>query len=122
MSQAINLAAPFIVGCPSSNPILPVKQYKHLNFTSAGTQAPKTCIVNIEGGLSSTNNWVAFLHGGKVTYTAITNNTVTFPDLIGVVYAVVTNTNSAVNDDTTLAGPVRLNLGLASNQTAPSSN
>jgi hypothetical protein len=121
LSEAFNLGAPFIKSCPSTNPVLPVKKFKSLTLDS--TTPGQTTTVKVDGEPCADNTWVAFLHGSKVDFVQVVDNSVTIPStLFGTVYAVLTSSNKAVNDDTTIAGVQLLAIGLSADTKVPSSN
>jgi hypothetical protein len=108
------MAAAFITSCPSTNPALPVKAFPTLTVTTTRYSPGKTISLKYTPATAiadGTALYVAFYTGLTVEYAKLENNQVVIPeDLRGQVYAVVTTSDSAVDDTNTVAGPAILLL------------
>ncbi|KAH8111504.1 ferritin-like domain-containing protein [Phellopilus nigrolimitatus] len=117
-NQVFTLAASFITACPSSNPALPFTAFPALAVAADGgaPAAPgKSAQVAFEDS-GSGDRYLAFMSGLDTTFAKIDGNKqVTIPEgLQGTVYAVVTSSNQAVTDASTIAGPAILSFPLTS--------
>ncbi|KAJ7087718.1 ferritin-like domain-containing protein [Mycena crocata] len=114
LNQVYSIAAAFITDCPSTNPALPVTAFPSLAVKTTRYSPGK--IIELEYTPATpvadgTALHVAFYTGLSVEYAPLTDGKVTIPeDLRGQVYAVVTTSDSAVNDGNTIAGPAILLL------------
>lgn len=108
MDQVYTLASPFIVACPPSNPMLPVKAFPAV---ALGTTGPIKAGQTITLSTTATGaTYGAFMALTGPVFQALTPTSggyaVTVPSNFGgQTYIVLTNSNSAVSDDNTLAGP-----------------
>eukprot|EP00914_Ancora_sagittata_P002143 GHVO01004864.1.p1 GENE.GHVO01004864.1~~GHVO01004864.1.p1 ORF type:complete len:138 (+),score=17.95 GHVO01004864.1:203-616(+) len=106
LNEVFSLAAPFITSCPSTNPTLPVKAFPALTLTDA--KPGQSAEVSSKSG-STDGMFVAFYSGLSQTFVAVEDGKVAVPgDLLGTVYAVLTNSNSTASDSTIQAGPAIL--------------
>ncbi|KLO13125.1 hypothetical protein SCHPADRAFT_828488 [Schizopora paradoxa] len=120
-NQVFTLASTFITSCPSTTPQLPFTTFPSLTFE--GTPTPgqvSTLDFNVTSSSNSSTNGtlsVAFLVGRNQTFVPLSaNNSVTIPaELQGMVYAVVTNSDTNATDATTVAGPAILQFPFNSN-------
>ncbi|KAI5117338.1 hypothetical protein M0805_001943 [Coniferiporia weirii] len=117
LNQAFSLAAGFIVSCPSTNPVLPVRAFPTLNVTSA-SYTPGSNITlafnHTANGAAPTNAdtplFLTLLTGlGKLSASIWDNGngtwSATLPEALqGTVYALVTDSNSTATDSDTVAG------------------
>ncbi|KAJ7931754.1 ferritin-like domain-containing protein [Mycena leptocephala] len=114
LNQVYTMAAAFITSCPSTNPALPVKAFPTLAVTATRYSPGKTISLQYTPATAiadGTALYVAFYTGLTVEYAKLENNQVVIPeDLRGQVYAVVTTSDSAVDDTNTVAGPAILLL------------
>ncbi|KAJ7935203.1 ferritin-like domain-containing protein [Mycena leptocephala] len=114
LNQVYSIAAAFITSCPSTNPALPVKAFPSLAVTTTRYSPGKTISLQYTPATAiadGTALYVAFYTGLTVEYAKLENNQVVIPeDLRGQVYAVVTTSDSAVDDTNTVAGPAILLL------------
>ncbi|KAJ7087712.1 ferritin-like domain-containing protein [Mycena crocata] len=114
LNQVYSIAAAFITDCPSTNPALPVTAFPTLTVKTTRYSPGKTIELEYTPATPVANGTalhVAFYTGLSVEYAPLTDGKVIIPvDLRGQVYAVVTTSDSAVNDRNTIAGPVILLL------------
>ena len=107
-SGVFSLAAQFITNCPSSNPPLPVQAHPALNVSNAspasGDDVTFTFDKSGSGSSNSTGEFVVWLDGLDVIYTALSRDgkTIVPQGLAGTVYAAVVSTKSAPVSDATL--------------------
>ncbi|KAH8111520.1 ferritin-like domain-containing protein [Phellopilus nigrolimitatus] len=106
-SQAFTIASQYIASCPSSNPTLPFKAFPALTIAAKGTPALGKTVKLAYEDSGSDPRWLAIMSGLETRYFKIDgDHQVAFPDnLQGVVYAVVTSSDEAVTDASTIAGP-----------------
>jgi hypothetical protein len=112
-NEVYTLAAQFITSCPSSNPPLPVKAFPTLTASSKDSPVKVGSTVmlttkgyKVEGG----KVYAAFITVTGPVYADATpvdgGYTVVVPKgIAGQSYVVLTSCNTAVTDDTTIAGP-----------------
>ncbi|KAF9028764.1 hypothetical protein BDZ89DRAFT_986507 [Hymenopellis radicata] len=108
LNEVFSLASPFIVSCPESNPVLPVKAFPSLTFGPPGPKPGDTISLAFD---ECNDSLVAvFMTGLDMITAPIKDGMVTIPSTLrGTVYLVVSNDKSgAVSDDTTVAGPAVL--------------
>lgn len=100
-------SAAFITSCPSSNPALPVKAFPALTVTPAAPKIGEKVTVKYNG---TTSGVFLSLFTGLSTYSLpLSSGSATLPsNLTGTVYAVVSSNDTAVTDDTIVAGPAIL--------------
>jgi len=134
LNDVYSLAAPFITGCPATNPALPVTAFPSLTV-GAGPYAPGQQVA-VSGGNSSDTSFGVFLSGLGQSVSAVVNGQVTIPvGLFGQVYVgfvclahithtltllffglhsylVLTNTNATASDENTIAGPAVIEVPL----------
>ncbi|KAG2143554.1 ferritin-like domain-containing protein [Suillus bovinus] len=103
------LASGVIVSCPSSNMPLPVKAFPALSFP-ADAQPGKTVTVSFNATTTSEQLYVAFIAGLGATFVPLSSQmTVEIPSTLqGVVFPVVTSSDTTVTDNVTIAGPAFL--------------
>ncbi|KZS93402.1 hypothetical protein SISNIDRAFT_507377 [Sistotremastrum niveocremeum HHB9708] len=102
--QVFTLASGFIVSCPATNPVLPVKAFPSLAVVEAAP-APGSTIHLTFNSTTTAPTFLALFAGLNTTFVPITNATALLPTgLQGTVYGVVTTNGTAVSDDTTIAG------------------
>jgi len=107
--QVFTLASPFIVSCPSSNPVLPIQPFPQLNITTTSLEPGSNATIAYANSSSVTvQTYVAFLTGLTQIFVPVYNGQVTLPELFGAVYAIVTTNDTTVTDSNTLAGPALL--------------
>jgi len=109
-SQVYSLAAPFIVSCPDTNPALPVVQFSPL--TVGKVWPGKKVQLTFECHSGNKVLYAHFLNGLTDTVVKINpDHTVAFPkNLSGTVYVVVSETEDALTDANTVAGPAIVQL------------
>ncbi|KAJ6568420.1 ferritin-like domain-containing protein [Mycena vulgaris] len=114
LNQVYSIAAAFITSCPSTNPALPVKAFPSLTVTTTRYSPGKSIALEYTPATAvadGTALYVAFYTGLAVEYAKLEDGKVVIPDdLRGQVYAVVTTSDSEVNDANTIAGPAILLL------------
>ncbi|KZT42830.1 hypothetical protein SISSUDRAFT_1015410, partial [Sistotremastrum suecicum HHB10207 ss-3] len=116
--EVFSLASPFITSCPSTNPALPFVAFPNLTVTPATPAAGDNITLAFSG--NSTGAFLALLHGLNQTFVPISNNSAILPaGLQGTVYAVVSNSSSAVADNNTIAGPAILQFPFDSSASNP---
>ena len=116
MNQVFTLAASFIVDCPSTNPKLPVQAFPSLAFTNPQPGATSTLTFTPAGTPPSGPLFVAFFTGLDTIFVEIQGGAVQIPSqLLGTVYAVVTDSNTSASDDNVVAGPAILLFDFNSN-------
>ena len=108
LSQAFTLASQFITACPATNPALPVTAFPTL--TVPATARPGQTVQLSFSAPYSGPLFAAFLSGLDVIWVPIAHDlTVQIPaHLFGTSYLVVTNDNTKVTDEHTVAGPALL--------------
>ncbi|KIJ60862.1 hypothetical protein HYDPIDRAFT_31909 [Hydnomerulius pinastri MD-312] len=119
LNQIYTLASSVITSCPSTNMALPVKAFPALTFP-AGAAPGQTVQFTYNATSPSGTQCIAFLSGLNSTIVPIgSNNTITIPsNLQGVVFAIVTTSNSTVTDADTVAGPAFLSFDFGSSAQA----
>ena len=108
-----SLASQFITDCPSTNPALPLSTFPGLNITSSNGSAiaPGSNVTLAYNSTSNGTDYLAFFSGMNTTFAEISGNQTTIPDTLqGLVYAVVSNSNSSASDSNVVAGPVILSF------------
>lgn len=118
INDVYTLAAGFITACPSSNPVLPVKAFPSLTLDPKTPKPVKTGSTvtlltpghTIHPAAGKHTIYAAFISVTGPTFVVATpvrgGFSVTIPKgFSGQSYAVLTNCNTAVTDDTTIAGP-----------------
>ncbi|KAI0319459.1 ferritin-like domain-containing protein [Amylostereum chailletii] len=119
LNQVYTIASAFITSCPESNPKLPVSAFPALSFSANPTpgQTADLTYTPPDGVDASVPLFVAFLSGQSAVFVALTDSKkVAIPsDLRGTVYALISTDGSAVNDNTTIAGPAVLDFSYNSN-------
>ncbi|KAH8111505.1 ferritin-like domain-containing protein [Phellopilus nigrolimitatus] len=121
-NQVYTLAASFITSCPSSNPTLPFTAFPALTVAENGTPvAPGKSAKVAYTDNGSGDRYLAFMSGLNTKYAKIDGNQqVTIPaGLQGTVYAVVTSSNQAVMDASTIAGPAILSFPFPASASNP---
>jgi hypothetical protein len=114
--EVYTLAAPFITGCPSSNPPLPVKAFPSLTLGTMGTVSTGSTITLLTKGYElKPKDGSAQLYGAFITVTGPIFVPATPVDggysvvipagVAGQSYVVLTPCNDKVTDDTVVAGP-----------------
>jgi len=107
--QVSSLASTFITSCPSTNPMLPFKEFPTLSVTPAAPVAGTSVTLAFTGVTPPSDGlYLALFSGLSTTFVEITNNfQITLPtNLTGTVYGVISTSGTTVSDDTTVAGPV----------------
>jgi len=111
-NEVYSLAAPFITGCPSSNPALSLTAFPGLMVTSTGTVLSGNNITVAAKIPTSTNPvYAAFITVTGPVWAPISlwgngQYMVTVPQGVhGQSYLVLTKNNTAATDDTVIAGP-----------------
>ena len=115
-----SLASRFITDCPSTNPALPLSPFPGLNITSTNgsTIAPGSNVTLSYNSTSNGTDYLAFFSDMNTTFAEISGNQTTIPDsLQGLVYAVVSNSNSSASDSNIVAGPVILSFAFGATVT-----
>ncbi|KAF5376287.1 hypothetical protein D9615_008533 [Tricholomella constricta] len=117
LNAVYTLAASFIESCPSTNPPLPVKAFPALIFAARATPGSLSTITFESSVPASTPLFTVFFTGlSQKVVPIMDGNSVTLPaDLVGVVYAVVSTSDTTATDENIIAGPVILNFGFDSN-------
>ncbi|THH08551.1 hypothetical protein EW145_g2617 [Phellinidium pouzarii] len=122
MDQAFSLAAGFIVSCPSTNPVLPIRAFPGLNVTTTtptpGQAVSLTFDRTASGAATTTADtqlFLTLLSGiGKLAVPVTADGSsysATLPEnLQGTVYGLITNTNATAKDEDTVAGVAILNF------------
>jgi len=102
--QVFSLASGFIVSCPATNPVLPVKAFPSLAVAEAAP-APGSTVHLTFNSTTTSPTFLALFAGLNTTFVPITNATAQLPEgLQGTVYGVVTTNGTAVSDNSTVAG------------------
>ncbi|KAI5117337.1 hypothetical protein M0805_001942 [Coniferiporia weirii] len=117
LNQAFSLAAGFIVSCPSTNPVLPVRAFPTLSIASTSYTPGSNVSLAFDrnaSGAAQTNAdtplFLTLLTGlGKLSTPVRENSdgtwSATLPETLqGTVYALVTDNNSTATDSDTVAG------------------
>jgi Ferritin-like domain len=106
--EVYSLASAFIVSCPASNPVIPVKAFPALSVQGTGAVSAGECI-SVSG--SWTDGIYAVILSGLDSYAvAVEDNKFKFPSdptITGQVYLVFSTAETAT-DDTIIAGPAIL--------------
>ncbi|KIM32327.1 hypothetical protein M408DRAFT_316167 [Serendipita vermifera MAFF 305830] len=108
LNNVYSLAAPFITSCPDSNPTLPVQAFPAL--TTTGSMPTPGGPVTFSFNSTSAGDrplFAAFFMGLQTKFVPLDDSmTATVPaEAIGTVYAVISTNDTAVTDDSTVAGP-----------------
>ncbi|KAG2095868.1 ferritin-like domain-containing protein [Suillus cothurnatus] len=116
LNHVWTVASGVIVSCPSSNMPLPVKAFPALSFP-ADAQPGQTVQVSFNATTTSEQLYVAFIAGLGATFVPLSSQmTVDIPSTLqGVVFPVITTSNTTVTDDVTIAGPAFLSFDFNSN-------
>jgi len=116
LNHVWTVASGVIVSCPSSNMPLPVKAFPALSFP-ADAQPGQTVQVSFNATTTSEQLYVAFIAGLGATFVPLSPQmTVNIPSTLqGVVFPVITTSNTTVTDDVTIAGPAFLSFDFNSN-------
>jgi hypothetical protein len=116
LNHVWTVASGVIVSCPSSNMPLPVKAFPALSFP-ADAQPGQTVQVSFNATTTSEQLYVAFIAGLGATFVPLSPQmTVDIPSTLqGVVFPVITTSNTTVTDDVTIAGPAFLSFDFNSN-------
>ncbi|KAG2356614.1 hypothetical protein BDR07DRAFT_1491709 [Suillus spraguei] len=111
LNHVWTIASGVVVSCPSSNMPLPVKAFPALTFP-ADAQPGQTVQVSFNATTTSEPLYVAFIAGLGATYVPLSPQmTVEIPSTLqGVVFPVITSSNTAVTDNVTIAGPTFLSF------------
>jgi hypothetical protein len=111
LNHVWTVASGVIVSCPSSNMPLPVKAFPALSFP-ADAQPGQTVQVSFNATTTSEQLYVAFIAGLGATFVPLSPQmTVDIPSTLqGVVFPVITTSNTTVTDDVTIAGPAFLSF------------
>ena len=126
MRQAFSLAAGFITSCPSTNPDLGIFAFPPLTVTTPSFVAGESISLSFNATAASGSEtlFLALLAGLDNRFVPITGSggdgsaSALLPaDLIGTVYALVTNTNETATDAYTVAGVAILEFPFDSNFT-----
>jgi hypothetical protein len=109
MNQVFTLAAAFITECPSTNPTLPVHAFPSLTFANPSPGANSTLSFTPASTPPSGPLYVAFFTGLDTIFVEISDGAVVIPSqLLGTVYAVVTDSGNSTEDENIVAGPAIL--------------
>lgn len=110
LNHVWTLASGVIVSCPPSNMPLPVKAFPALSFP-AGAQPGQTVQVSFNATTSG-QLYVAFIAGLGATFAPLSSQmtVVILSSLQGVVFPVVTSSDTMVTDNVTIAGPAFLSF------------
>jgi hypothetical protein len=118
INEVYTLASPFIVSCPSSNPVLPVMAFPALTATSTGTLQTGSQVTLATGSnyKAPSTVYAVFITVTGPVFTPVTPSnsgySVTVPaGVSGQSYVVLTSSNSTVTDDNIVAGPAILEVG-----------
>ncbi|KAA1473603.1 hypothetical protein DENSPDRAFT_859966 [Dentipellis sp. KUC8613] len=119
LNQVFTLAASFITSCPPNNTPLPVKAFPSLSLTEPTAAQPGATVQlqfddHTDG---QTPLFAAFLSGDDalvVPIDADRRSVYIPPELRGTVYLVLTTNGEAVEDKSTIAGPVMLEFAFNS--------
>jgi len=108
MIVVLELAFPFIVSCPSTNPPLAVKALPSLTIDNPVSGQNTT----VWQGSNWTNpEYIAFFSGLEQIFVLVENGQVAVPaNLSGLTFAVATSNDTMVSMDTVLAGPTFFTL------------
>jgi len=124
LDEVYTLAAAFIVSCPASNPALPVKAFPTLTLDSTSSSISAGSIVTlltpgytVKAASGEVTIYAAFISVTGPTFVVATpvagGFSVTIPaGFSGQSYAVLTNCNETVTDDTIVAGPAIIEVRL----------
>ncbi|KAJ3805204.1 ferritin-like domain-containing protein [Lentinula aff. lateritia] len=103
LDAAYTLASQYISGCPSSNPTLPVTALSPLTIANASLGQAST--VSAANNVTVEGQYVAFLSGLTPTFVQVVGGQVVVPaTIMGTSYAVLTSSNTSVDDSTVTAG------------------
>lgn len=123
-NQVFSLAAPFIVSCPESNPPLPVKAFPALALTTTDEIRTGSTITFSSSGYSVAQPqggnipvylaWIA-VTGPTFTEVTVSSDGTSFTSTVpegfhGQSYAILTTCSDKVSDDTTIAGPLLVEI------------
>lgn len=122
--EVYTLAAPFIVSCPASNPVLPVKAFPSLSLGTTGTVSAGTTITldtpgyTLKAADGSSPLYAAFITVTGPIFVPATpvagGFSVVVPSgVTGQSYVVLTGCDDAVTDDTVAAGPAIVEIASA---------
>ncbi|THH05403.1 hypothetical protein EW146_g9913 [Bondarzewia mesenterica] len=114
LNQVYTIASSFITDCPSTNPTLPVKAFPALTAAAATKAAPGQSL-KLDFTWPSDQSaklYGAFLSGQDALIVPLSDDgSVFIPDTLrGTTYLIVTTDADGVSDDTTVAGPLMLQL------------
>ncbi|KAF5369378.1 hypothetical protein D9758_002541 [Tetrapyrgos nigripes] len=113
-NQVYTIASAFIESCPSSNPALPAKANPALSISADAAPGQNVSLTfdATAAGNSSDGLYLNILtsSGSKSAPISVDGDskTATFPDVIGTVFAFVTDGSATVTDNNTVAGPALL--------------
>lgn len=112
LSHLYTIMSDFIVSCPSSNSLPPVKVFPTLTFPSS-VMPGQTVQVSFSPAAPERDSqtlYAWFISGFKALVVPLNADmTVTIPDTLqGFVFSVITNHKESVSDDATVAGPAFL--------------
>lgn len=109
--QVYSLAAPFITGCPSSNPALPFKAFPAVTVSNTGTlKTGDTVNFSTEKDVGA--KYAAFVAAVGTVFVPVDgkSGSIKIPEgITGQSYLILTSTKS-VSDSATVAGPAILNI------------
>lgn len=112
LSQLYTMMSGFIVSCPSSNSLPPIKVFPSLTFPSyvIPGQTVQVSFSPAAPDRDSQTLYAWFISGFKALVVPLNADmTVTIPDTLqGFVFSVITNNRESVSDDATVAGPAFL--------------
>jgi len=108
MIVVLQLAFPFIVSCPSTNPPLAVKALPSLTIDNpVSGQSATVC----QGSDLVNPEYIVFFSGLEQIFVPVDNGQVAIPaNLSGLTFGVATSSGTTVSVDTILAGPTFFTL------------
>ncbi|KAJ4465713.1 ferritin-like domain-containing protein [Lentinula lateritia] len=114
LDAVYTLVSQYISGCPSSNPTLPVTSFSSLTIANASLGQAST--VTAANNVTVEGQYVAFISGLTPTFVQVVGGQVVVPaTIMGTSYAVLTSSNTSVDDSTITAGVVALQFPYNSN-------
>ncbi|KAG5637044.1 hypothetical protein H0H81_005995 [Sphagnurus paluster] len=114
LNTVFTLAASFIESCPSTNPALPVKAFPALSFAKPAPGAASAVSFTSTAD-ASTPLYAVYFTGLSQISSPIKGGKTTIPKgLQGVVYAVISTSDTNANDQNIIAGPAILDFPVGS--------
>ncbi|KIJ38070.1 hypothetical protein M422DRAFT_259218 [Sphaerobolus stellatus SS14] len=110
LNEVFTLTGSLIKSCPSTNPKLPAQPFPTLSISSA-TPGKQFTLKSTTTGTTSAPLFVSFFTRLSQQLVPVKNGKVTIPTVLTrTVYAVITSSNTGVDDSNIVAGPTALNF------------